>query len=260
MTHMDEILRELMQLGLSEKEAAVYVASLELGPAPVQDISHKSRVNRATTYVMIESLSSRGLMSTFVKGKKRFYVPEAPSRLKTILGDKKREIEERENELQKVMPMLAALYNVEGAKPQIRYLEGMEGKATARETFLALKGEYVQIVPLDDVAKNPDIVRTRPEHIAKVAAQGDWHRALLVTSPEAAADLPRVKNGEVRYLPPEKFPVHAEVTIRADHIFFYSFKSEPLSVIIINQEIADAIRVLFELAWAGATEYPVIKV
>ena len=60
---MSDLIQELGHLGLSEKEAAVYLASLELGPAPVQDISHKAKVNRATTYVMIESLMGRGLIS-----------------------------------------------------------------------------------------------------------------------------------------------------------------------------------------------------
>ena len=68
---MDELKKELEHLGLSDKEARVYLAALEMGPSPVQDISHKAHVNRATTYVMIESLAARGLMSTFQKGKKR---------------------------------------------------------------------------------------------------------------------------------------------------------------------------------------------
>ena len=77
---MDQLIAELTHLGLGEKEALVYLAALELGPAPVQDISHKAKVNRATTYVMIESLSTRGLISTFVKGKKRYYSAESPDR------------------------------------------------------------------------------------------------------------------------------------------------------------------------------------
>ena len=44
---------------LSEKEAAVYLAALQLGWVPVQDIAKLSKVNRATTYVMIESLKKR---------------------------------------------------------------------------------------------------------------------------------------------------------------------------------------------------------
>jgi len=255
---MDEILRELMHLGLSEKEAAVYVASLELGPAPVQDISHKSRVNRATTYVMIEALSSRGLMSTFVKGKKKFYVPESPDRLRTILRAQRKEIEDKETELGRVLPMLLALFNVEGAKPQIRYLEGPEGLQTVRETFVALTGEYLQIVPLDDVATVKEIMDTREEHLGKLAATEAKHRALLVSKHDAS-DLPLAKHGEVRILPADKFPIHAEITVRGNHLFLYSYRSAVVAFIVVSKEIAETVRTLFDLAWKGAEEYKVRK-
>ena len=70
--------KDIEKLGLSEKEAKVYLASLELGPSPVQVISQKSKVNRATTYVVIDSLMAMGLMSTYDEGKKTFFTSESP--------------------------------------------------------------------------------------------------------------------------------------------------------------------------------------
>ena len=85
---MDE-LKELEHLGLTEKESRVYLAALEMGPSPVQDISHKAHVNRATTYVMIESLSARGLMSTFQR-QEAFLCRQSPERLMTIVEREQR--------------------------------------------------------------------------------------------------------------------------------------------------------------------------
>jgi len=253
---MDELLQELIHLGLSEKEAAVYLASLELGPAPVQDIAHRAKVNRATTYVMIESLLGRGLISAFVKGKKRYYAPETPERLLAILRLQKREIEEKENELAKTLPMLLALFNVEGAKPQIRYLEGPEGIQTVREMFSKLDGEFLQIVPIEDVNAMKELVEGRGEHLQRIRSQNASHRALLVMDKPNLDEVPAVPNAEVRVLPAEKFPIHAEITVRGNHVFLYSFKSAILSVIIISKEIADTVRALFNLAWEGTGGYP----
>ncbi|OGL66779.1 hypothetical protein A2856_03370 [Candidatus Uhrbacteria bacterium RIFCSPHIGHO2_01_FULL_63_20] len=253
---MDEVLKELRRLGLSEKEAQVYVASLELGPATVQDISHKSRVNRATTYVMIEALSERGLMSSFQRGKKRYFVPESPDHLKHLLRHERTEIEQKEESLGKVLPMLLALFNVEGAKPQIRYLEGPEGLQSVRDTFVALKGEYMQIVPLEEVKKMGEIVSGKEAHIGKLAVTSAKHRTLMVARPETVDDTPLVKDGEYRILPPEKFPLYADITVRENHVFFFSYRSSILSVIIVSKEVADAVRMLFDLAWAGAKEFP----
>lgn len=253
---MDELLRELQHLGLSEKEAYVYIASLELGPASVQDISHKSKINRATTYVMIESLTSRGLMSTYVKGKKRFYAPETPERLRSIIRLQKKELEEKEKELDGVLPMLMALFNVEGAKPQIRYLEGPEGIKSVREIFENLKGEFVQIVPIDEVEEVQELMRERPHHLRQLTDKQATHRILMVTDKTDFSGLPNLPGGEVRLVPKSKFPIHGEITVRSNHVMLYSYKSSILSVIVISKEIADAVRALFDLAWEGAISYP----
>lgn len=253
---MDEIIRELVHLGLSEKEAAVYIAALELGPSPVQDIAHRSRVNRATTYVMIDLLTGRGLMSTFVKGKKRYYSAETPDRLRSILALQRKHIEEKEEDLGRVMPMLLALFNVEGAKPQIRYMEGPEGLLSVRDLFLSLKGEFVQIVPVDDMEPIPEISQDKPRHLAKLA-QGDApYRALLVTDEQDFSSVSSLPGGETRLLPAAKFPIHAEITVRENHVFLYSYKSSVLAVVIVSKEIADAVRALFDLAWESSAKYP----
>ena len=77
--------KELQHLGLSEKEARVYIASLELGADTAQHIAQKATINRATTYVQIEALKKKGLMSEFEKGKKTLYVVESPDRLQSLL-------------------------------------------------------------------------------------------------------------------------------------------------------------------------------
>ena len=253
---MDELIQELIHLGLSEKEAAVYLASLELGPAAVQDIAHKAKVNRATTYVMIEALTSRGLISTFVKGKKRYFVPETPERLLSIVRLQRKELEEKEGELAKALPMLLALFNVEGAKPQIRYLEGPEGLETVREIFLSLSGESVQIVPYSDVQSIEELIKGHHEHTRRFVEQKAPYRTLLVVKKDAPVDVPVLEHGQVHLIPEEKFPIHGEITVRANHVFLYSYKSAVLSVVIISKEIADAVRALFNLAWEGAAAYP----
>ncbi len=253
---MTDLLRELIHLGLSEKEGQVYLSSLELGPAPVQDISHKAKVNRATTYVMIEALSARGLMSTFVRGKKRYYVAETPERLRSILRMQRREIEEKESELDDVMPMLMAMFNVEGAKPQIRYLEGPAGLNMVRELFLSEKGEFVQIVPLDDVLAMDDVLKTQAEHLAQFRSGEAKYRSLITMKDPDEKLIPDVPNGEIRILPASKFPIHGEITIRGNIIHLFSYKSAVLAIVITSQEIADAMRALFDLAWEGASQYP----
>ncbi len=256
---MSNLIQELGQFGLSEKEASVYLASLELGPSPVQDICHKGKVNRATTYVMIESLMNRGLMSSFVRGKKRFYVSESPERLRAVLRVQRRDLESKEEQFEKTFPMLAALYNAEGAKPQIRYMEGMEGVNTVRELFRKLDGEIIQFSPFQPATPADELAEGLNEHLKEMAAQAIPYRILISMDSLHVDRVPKLPNMEMRILPPNLFPTEAEITVRGTTICMYSLKSAILAIVITSKEMADGFRSLFELAWKGAEEYPVRK-
>ncbi len=244
---MDALHLELARLGLSEKEAAVYLAALELGPSTVQELAKKAHVNRATAYLLLDTLALRGLVSTFVKGKKRSFAAESPERFLSLLRTQRDELDLRETEFSKALPALLGLFNREGVRPQVRYLEGKEGLATIRDMFSALTGEFIQIVPFDDAAGVRETFGTKPSIKGHMP-----HRALLVMDHPDASVIPKLPNGEVRVLSSKQFPIHAEISVRGHHVFLYSYRVSLLSVVISSQEIADTIRALFELAWVGA--------
>ncbi|MBI4087815.1 TrmB family transcriptional regulator, partial [Candidatus Kaiserbacteria bacterium] len=68
--------KELEDLGLSEKEARVYLAALELGQNTAERIAKQASVNRSTTYVQLDSLMKMGLISTHEEDKKTLFAPE----------------------------------------------------------------------------------------------------------------------------------------------------------------------------------------
>ena len=131
--------KELEQLGLSDKEAKTYLASLSLGGSVVQNIAKKAELKRPTTYFAIEQLIKRGLMSYFEKGKKRYFVAESPERLISLLAARKKRAQLLETQLQKIMPELNSLFGLIGEKPKIQFFEGKEGIVSIREDILKTK-------------------------------------------------------------------------------------------------------------------------
>jgi HTH-type transcriptional regulator, sugar sensing transcriptional regulator len=260
---MEELTRELTHLGLTAKEASVYLAAMELGPSVAQDISKKAKVNRATTYVMIDTLKGRGLISSYTKGKKKYFVAESPDRLLSMIRLQRQELEGKEAEFAGVLPQLLALHNVDGAKPQVRFLEGLEGIKTVGEEMTKIEGEAIQIVPFDDV--HDFVVRVKEmSHSQAFETVKHAHvpiRSLVVVKNEKLLEaVPKnLKNTEIRLLPFEKFPIHGEITIRKDRIVMFSYKSSLVSMVITSQILADTMRAIFELAWDGAKEYPTLK-
>src|SRR6267154_1422044 len=92
----------LMDLGLNEKEIALYLGMLELGEASVLTISRKTDVKRPTAYLILEALEKRGLVSRVVKGGKTFFAAQHPQKIQN-------DAELRLNQLKDVMPQFEAM-------------------------------------------------------------------------------------------------------------------------------------------------------
>ncbi|MCU0680040.1 MAG: BlaI/MecI/CopY family transcriptional regulator [Planctomycetes bacterium] len=76
-----KIEKVLQDFGLSEKESRVYLALLQVGPAPVQKIADKSSLARSTIYEILNALIKRGLVNTYLKKRVKYFSPEEPEKL-----------------------------------------------------------------------------------------------------------------------------------------------------------------------------------
>jgi sugar-specific transcriptional regulator TrmB len=75
--------KDLQELGLNDKESAVYLALLSVDNDSVIDLSKKTNINRTTIYPVLESLMTKGLVSEVKMDKKIRFAAEAPERLVT---------------------------------------------------------------------------------------------------------------------------------------------------------------------------------
>src|SRR3989344_3107999 len=126
------MLTELKDLGLSEKEAKVYVAALEIGRATADQLAKHAKIVRPTTYLQIKSLMDKGLMSTYEEGKKTYFAPESPELLKRLLARQKDSITTKETELTRLLPELVQQFGSAGERPGGRFFPGQDGTGHAR--------------------------------------------------------------------------------------------------------------------------------
>ena len=77
--HMN--LSSLKSLDLTDREIAIYLALLELGPASIRDLAAKADINRGSTYETLKILVKKGIVNYLPKGKRRIFQAEDPSRL-----------------------------------------------------------------------------------------------------------------------------------------------------------------------------------
>ncbi len=248
--------KTLEKIGLSEKEAKVYVALLELGQATVQQIAQKARVVRPTTYVILEKLMTSGLVSTLAVGKKTMFVAEDPHELTNILEEQTHTIETRRRELTEVMNQFTAIYNAQKGKPIVRYFEGADGlQALDRYGHTELKpgSTIYTFMPIDLIEERFPARRSQSvaERVKlKVRSRVIYtHKNGPIASTTNAAEL-----REAVYVPREQFPIDATLTVYPGWCLkIYYFGQElPYGVLIESPEIARNFQLFFELAWAGA--------
>ena len=244
---------ELKKLGLSDKESKVYLASLTLGQATAADIAKHSGVNRATTYVIIEELKSKGLMSSFDKDKKTFFAPEPPEQLEKLFEIEQRKLQDNFKELSKIIPDLQNLFESKGERPKVRFYEGKEGLDTIKDEILKVSDkEIFAFFPVDDLDTvfNEAEVRKYFERRVKkgIKVWGIYNRA--------KGPFEKIAEGySLRIIPKNIFPIAVDITIFSDRVAVSSLQGKLIGVIIENKEIAKTFQTIFKLAWEAAEKY-----
>jgi len=250
------MLETLIKLGLSEKEAKVYLAMLELGEDTAQNIAKKAAVNRATTYVVLEKLMRLGIASTVERGKKSVFIAENPQELVNILEEEKREVDKRKTYLDTAMNQLQAIYNKNQDKPIVRFFEGADGlEALDRygKDDVPRNSEMLNMMPIDVIEEN--FGARRQSGLSERVKRGIISRSIYTRKEGKLpneTDLKELREGI--FIPREKLPIDASVVIHPDWgIKLYHFeKNNPYGVLIQSPGLARNLKYLFELAWKGA--------
>lgn len=246
------MLDELKKIGLSENEARVYLALLELGSETAQEIAKKAGVKRATTYVQLEALIKMGLVTFFEKLKKTYFRAEDPEHLIKIAEREKKLAREREGALEEILPGLGKLYLSSGERPRVRFFDGVEGLKTMQTEFLKSGAKEVEsFSSADDVLKIfPNLAE---EYTARKIKKGVKSK-IIYTSSRGAFLKPydEATLREARFVPPEKFPLSCDIAIYGNTVAISVLKNKIFGVVIENKDIADSMRSFFALAWESA--------
>lgn len=241
----------LENFGLSEKEAAVYKAALELGAATADQLSKQSGTKRPTTYLQLEQLQAKGLMSTFEQGKKTLFTPESPKNLERLIEKKKKDLELQQDFLKKELPQLMQEFEGAGERPVVRFYQGKEGIITMRENALnALsKGETLKVIYSYDLLFN---IFDISEIIPFSNKREDKGIILDLIYTRSAGKLDKEtlgKNSNRRYLDPGKFKIHSDIFIYKDTISIMALKGTIFGVEITSKALAESHKSIFELIW-----------
>lgn len=248
---LDDIKHSLTECGLSQKEVSVYLAMLELGAASVQDIAEKAEVNRSTTYLMIESLQRRGLISEFSDGLKIKLTAENPERLIASVVDELAGVEAKKQRLHEALPHLLAMFQ-SSDKPTVRYFSGKEALNTVRyeiaQTAEMIWEVYAVDEPLIELAKVHNEERVQ----ATKRLRG---RVLMAIKSGCVPPYFDARGIEVRQIDYTRCPFSGDVVMTPSKLYILTTNPQGVGLIIESKEIVEIFRALYEAAWRSASPW-----
>ncbi len=239
-----EVKSVLNSLGLVGKKADVYLAALELGSANVIEISKKSHIKRTTTYNVLLELIEQGMVSQAMKGKKRFFVGEAPEKIL-------REMKNKERMFSEILPQLQSIHNSKVGKPKVRYYEGRDGLKEVYEDTLRQPGKEILGFFSYDIV---DILGKEwvDDYVKRRILKGVHARAIGPNDKSLLRDY--IQNDQLhrratKLIDQQDFPFSVEIDIYGhQHVAMISAKEE-IGLIIEGIEIHDTLKHLFNLVW-----------
>ncbi len=243
MTSWKKILRSL---GFSESEATVYLTSIELGQASVQDLAKASGVSRVTTYAVIGSLTQQGLMSSLDKGKKKLFVAESPERLVSFVQGRLTRTEATLRELTSNLGELRLLQK--GEKPIVKLFEGEEALRAIQDDVLRTKPkEAIEFGNLDRF----DVITSRDQRTVffeKFVKSGLRRKSIYFTKDQGLPG--RASAGHsVQVLPEGVGEFFGDIYVYGNKVALSTLRGKQISVLIESEDLAETFRAFFERAW-----------
>lgn len=240
--------KDIEKLGLSEKEAKVYLIALGLGKASITELARASSLKRSTVHLAVESLVMLGLLSETRNNKRRVISAVHPRRLVELANFRAGQIEDRMGEL-------LALYHSPKEKPKIQVFEGIQGvRLVYRELYEILnnKEEALWFTRIDALNTIPEVISEYKKilkrlHNPKIRelnfANSDGEKWIEEMKPYQG------KNHFIRLLPADYEFGFADNLIFGNKLVIFSLKKDIFVSIIESEDIVKTYRALFEWTW-----------
>jgi HTH-type transcriptional regulator, sugar sensing transcriptional regulator len=245
---MDSELTSLLQkTGLTQKEARVYLALLELGKADIGDISRLSGLKRPIIYIIIEELLKKGCVTQLPDKKVNTYQAIDPlvilSQLKTTA-----------KYFSEMIPFLHSLSNKGKKRPKLHFIEGRGNVwKNLTETIQEKEGFYISSYSkINKFYPNSINDFINKEHKIFNQVRG---RHIIPDNEEDIAlgkELTKVKQ-LVRILP-KKEDVGMDFALYKNRLSITLFEENPFAVTIESEELAKSLRTIFEVVWENSKE------
>ncbi len=235
----------LMQAGLSEIQAKIYLYLIENGQKTASEIAKGVDENRTTVYSALEKLEKSEIVSQKDRGKISAYIPNHPSILESLAEKRLRQMARQARNLESNLPSLINFYNEHQNEPGTQTFYGKEGVKIIWDKIIATKKTFYFVRSRYD-----NTVDEEGFEQFKLSRIQNNINAENITTSEFSKDIDN-KEMEKNFLltrtllPHGEYVSLVEIDLFGDNVAFINYEKNSMSTIIESPEIADAMRQFF---------------
>ncbi len=252
--HNKKISDYLERLGLSDLEAKIYITLLGSGPISVRELADLVGIKRTRTYLHIDSLIEKGLVTKIIRGaRKQIIVNQPESSLKHLVDEKTEATKKVQSEFSDILKSITTETTMlqEMNNAETRYYKGKLGVKKIYEEVLKAKEirSYVNI---------EEIIKVFPENSSlfdNALKQNLEMRMfeIVENSREAKKRFGLPSNKKERYfykLLPENMKLTAQdILIYDDKVAIIHFKDNINGIILCNKDLYNNFKMFFDFIW-----------
>ena len=256
-----KIIEKIQKMGLSDKEAKVYLYLLTSQGGYPSKVATETRLNRSTVYKILTGLSIKGLATEIEHGKKIFYQLEPLSKLKRYIDYQVERAQTAKESAIKMMPELEELF-AKADNPKVSFYKGKEQVIEAYLRHVQVEKPY----RMTAFANVQYITKFLPEKIFNFYKKekmriGITARGVTSSSPyshqfqkDIYSNVKKSIRPELRFIPEQLFPFSAEMTMFDNNkVSIVKFDEQnPIAIVIEDKMVHDMMNMLFEFVWKRA--------
>ena len=237
----------LQEIGLTDKEASVYLALLAADNSSVVELAGKTKIKRPTVYVVLETLAKKGLVSETTIGKKVHYQAEQPERLETFVERQQIVLAERAKRLKDIIPEIKTVQRESGERPVVKYFEGRNGIVSANEDLYrtAPDGSPIYLIYPKDLL-GEIFTEQEKEVFRKVRLSKNIKAKVICTSSSEVVSDSMSERVKIDH---QKYPLTCDISIHQDKVRISILGGELSGIFIQSRDFANTMRSLFNLAF-----------
>lgn len=254
---MQETRRILMELGLTETEAKIYLAGLEYDGITIKEIAKNTDVKRPTIYHAISTLMEKGLVAEKKIGNKLSFVMSPPEKMRSLLEQQNAALHSKMETLEKIIPLITNQKKNKKEETSVIQYSGIEGMKMVLDIAFYCKSKHWDII-----APTKNFLREYDKEYAKRYLNARKNYGITArTLWEFLPGARELTEEEIQERNPRFMPVEMQGKFRSMMIIFDNkiaiFSSfEKLSAILITStELSQMFGGIFESLWEFSERY-----